>query len=180
MIVASRTIDRNAHRRGDDLRDHVIKIASSSGSPQHFAASLHLAHKIPRTGGKKPECGYSIRRIGRDHITGDLFGNKLIVGFVGVQRCDHIIAITPRMGAKLIAFETVSVGIVCDIKPVPCPSLAIMWRGEQLVDERFIFFVRHWSSGYNVRRRQADQVEMQSTIQRASVGGRRHYKAALA
>ena len=70
-----------------------------------------------------------------EHVTGDLFAEKLVVGLVGVERGDDVIAVVPGVGAKLVALEAVGIGVVRDVEPVARPALAVVRAGEEAVHE---------------------------------------------
>src|SRR5207247_1026486 len=78
--------------------------------------------------------GYLGRRIARKKlIPGDLLADKTVVGFVGVERLDHIIAIAPHIRARLVAFEAGGVGVASQVKPMTAPALSVLRRGKQPV-----------------------------------------------
>ena len=128
VVVAARAVDRDAHRRGDDLRDHVVEIAGAGGALEHVALRLHLAHEIPRPGGEKTRGDDRLRVIRRKHIARDLLAEKLVVRLVGIQRLDDVIAIAPGVRPQLVALKAVRVRVVRDVQPVPRPALAVMRR----------------------------------------------------
>ena len=77
------------------------------------------------------------RRIVRlKAVAGDLFDEKLIVRFVGVESVHHIIAIPPGIGVRGIFVQPIAVRVPHHIQPMPCPPLAILRRGYQRVDLR--------------------------------------------
>jgi len=71
----------------------------------------------------------------REEVTGELFGEKLIVGQVAVEGIDDPIAIDPLV-ARFVFFETVGVGVAGNVEPVAAPFLAVGGTGQQVVDER--------------------------------------------
>ena len=60
-----------------------------------------------------------------EQVTGDLFTDELIVGFVAVERIDHIVAITIGRRHRIIRIIARRVGVARQIKPMPAPLLAI-------------------------------------------------------
>ena len=138
VVVAAGAVDGDAHGRGDDLRHHVVEIAGAGGALQHVAPRLDVADEVPRPRRKKARRNQRRGISGRDDIAGNLLAEELPVGFVGVERGDHVVAVAPRVRAQLIALEAVGVGVVRDVEPVPRPALAVVRRGEQFIDELFV------------------------------------------
>ena len=60
-----------------------------------------------------------------EQIAGQLLAHEPIVGFVGVERGDHIIAIAPGVAVGDVLVHSVGVGIAGHVEPVPAPMFAI-------------------------------------------------------
>ena len=138
VVMTACAVDRDAHRGGDDLRDHVIEISRTSGASEHVALSFHLPHKVPRSGGEKSSGNDGLRIIRHDHIPRDLLADELIIGLVSIERFNDIVTIAPHIGAQLITLKAVCVGVMGDVEPVPCPALAVMGGVQQFIHQLLI------------------------------------------
>ena len=129
VVVAACAIHRHGHRGGERLRGHVVEIERTRGAFEHVALRFHLAHKIPRTCGEKAGSDDALRIIRRDDIARDLLAKELVVGLVGVQRIDDVVAIAPRIRAEFVALKAVRVRVMRDVEPVACPAFAVVLAG---------------------------------------------------
>src|SRR5262245_61494282 len=71
----------------------------------------------------------------RNLIPGDLLAQKNVVRFVFIESANDIVPVHPGTRPFDVLFETIRVGIACHVQPVPAPALAVMRRGEQLIDQ---------------------------------------------
>ena len=78
-------------------------------------------------------------------VAGDLFLDEAVVGLVGVEGLDDVVAIAPGVGARLVGLEAVGLGVAGEVEPVAAPALAVVRRGEQAVDE-LLEGVGRWSA----------------------------------
>ena len=69
-------------------------------------------------------------------VAGQVLPNQLVVGNVGVQGADQVIAVAPRLGQIRIALAPVRLGVTHQIHPVPRPALAEVGRLQQAVHDR--------------------------------------------
>ncbi len=109
-------------------------------------------------------------------VAGDLFGEEHVVGLVGVERLDDVVAIAPGVGAVDVVLEAGRVGVAGDVEPVPAVALAVVRRRQQRVDQPLPRVgTRVGDEGVDLgrRRRQAEQVEIGAADQRAAIGARR-------
>ena len=91
---------------------------------------------------------------------------------VGVEGVDHPFPITPGERPREIVDAAFAVGIAGQVQPVTRPLLAIVRRGEQLIDEALVCalaLVGEESFRLFGRGRQAGQVEIQPAQQGALV-----------
>ena len=72
-----------------------------------------------------------------EFVAGDLLGQKHVVRLVAVERADDVVAIPPDVRPVVVVLVAVGIGVACDIQPVTAPTLAVVRRGEQLVDQPF-------------------------------------------
>jgi len=163
-------------------------------------AALDLVAGIGHIGAEEIETGGDQRHriVWIKLIARQLFANEARIGLVGIEGGNDIVAVAPGVGADLIVFVAVAVGIAGEIEPMPPPTLAIVRRGQQpvdhflpgirrgIVDEIVDFF---WSRGRpmrsNVTRRiscsrEADEAglsPLDSNLARmkASMGFRTHF-----
>jgi len=56
---------------------------------------------------------------------------------VVVERLDHPIAVLPHRPQRVL-FVAVAVGVACEIEPGPRPSLTVVRRGEESIDDAFV------------------------------------------
>ena len=173
MVVAAGAVDRHAAVAREHLREHVVEVVCTGLTLQHVALRLNVADEIPRPGGQEASGDHCVGIVGRQDVAGDLLAEKLVVGLVGVERLDHIVAIPPGIGAELITLEAVGVGVVGDVEPVAGPAFAVVGRSEQAIDELFIGigrFVGDKRGHFLGRGRQAEEVERQPADERAAIG----------
>ncbi len=100
--------------------------------------------------------------MGGEQITSDLLLHELIVGEILVEGADHVVAITPGFLLLEIKFMAAGFRETDEIEPVPGPSLSIVRRGQQAVDNLLIRlrrFVGQESCDLFRRRRKAGEVE---------------------
>ena len=100
-----------------------------------------------------------------------------VYGLSALKRLNHIIAIGPGVVAVLVGFLAVAFGEPHDIQPMPAPTLAIVGRREQAIDQPLVSIRRAIGDELpNLfrRRGQAENVQRGSANERRAVGfGRR-------
>ena len=121
MVVAACAVDGDAHGGSERLRDHVIEIKGTCGSAQHVGSRFHLTDEVPRASGEEAECNEVWLW---QKIACDLFAKELVVRFVGVEGVDDGVAVSPGIGAELVTFEAVRIGVVDDVEPVASLAFA--------------------------------------------------------
>ena len=77
-------------------------------------------------------------RSGGQLVAGELFADERVERLVVVESAHHVIAIVKLCRTELIPFESVGIGVAHDIEPVSGPTHAVLWAGEQAVDEPFV------------------------------------------
>ena len=113
------------------------------------------------------------RRAGKEFVAGELFADELVVGLVLVEGADDVVAVTPHLGAELVALVAVGVGVAHDVEPVPRPPLAVARVGEERVHKLLVGARRavvDEGEHFLGRWRQADEIEAEAADQRAAVG----------
>ena len=58
-----------------------------------------------------------------------------VVRDVGVEGVDDVVAIEVRLGDRIVGVVAGGVGVAGEVEPVASPALAVLGRGEQLVDQ---------------------------------------------
>ena len=69
------------------------------------------------------------------NVSRDLLLNKAIVGLVGIERIDDVVAISPGLPCRDAAPLAQTVGIAGQIEPVPSPALAESGRSQKPVND---------------------------------------------
>ena len=115
---------------------------------------------------------------GRAHqVARDVLGQEPVVGDVGVEGADDVVAIAPGVGDGRVELVSSGLSKTDQVEPVPRPALAESWRGEQPIDQPLAGVgrgVRHERIDHLRGGRQARQVERDPTREgaRAGIGGR--------
>src|SRR5262245_21849403 len=78
-----------------------------------------------------------LRRTGREQVARDLLAEELVVGLVGIEGVDDPVAVSPGLGVDEVPLLARALGVPGDVQPVPAPPLAVLRRGEELIDDPF-------------------------------------------
>ena len=128
VIVALRACERGAQpHRG--CRIHAIDEQLVPGLVRIDAAFL-VRHRIAMKAARNQLVA---RRTGQ-HVARDLIDREAVERHVAVERVNHPVAVLPH-DARSIFLEALGVGVARGVEPGPRPSLAIMRRGQQAIDE---------------------------------------------
>ena len=79
-----------------------------------------------------PEFGVHPRL--REQIARQVFADQLVDRYVGVQRPDQVVAVTPGVGDRRVAFTAVRLGVADPVHPVSGPTLSEGRIGQEPVD----------------------------------------------
>ena len=90
------------------------------------------------TGGDHPPGIVLGRPVAGEDVAGELLVEEPVVRDVGIEGVDDVVAIEVRLGDRVIGVVAGGVGVAGQVEPVPAPALAVMGRGEQLVDEALV------------------------------------------
>ena len=71
----------------------------------------------------------------REQIAGDLLLHEAIVGQVGVEGADEVVAVAPGVRIEVVVLGAVSLGVAREVHPVPRPAFAEGGGGEEAVRE---------------------------------------------
>ena len=64
-------------------------------------------------------------RLG-EQVAGDVLGEEPVVGQVGVEGADDVVAVAPGVGDLVVELVAVRLGVADQIEPVPAPALAVV------------------------------------------------------
>jgi hypothetical protein len=115
-------------------------------------------------------CRECVTVAGIDLIAGKLFGNEPVVGFVVIERTDHVIAILLRFRTRMVGSVTVGIGVSNQVQPVTCLVLTICRFIQQAIDELLIAFIACNEGLCGIPGRQASQREMHTSSERPAFG----------
>ena len=127
-------------------------------------------HAVHRPADEEPG-----RDSGPELVTGELLLHELVVRQVAVECVDHVVAIAPRIGARLVGLEPVTLGEPDGVEPEPSGAFTELRRGEIAVDECLVgqrIDVGLEGGDLFGAGRHAEQIERQPPDQGPAVGGR--------
>ena len=170
VVVAAGAVDRQPERafanRADDLVEIVVPPLRVV-----LLAKQHARTHAQKSGGDEAVVGSAVHLV-----AGDLLDQEAVVRLVVVERLDHVVAVTPGIGAMGVVLEARRVRVARDVEPEPSVAFAVVRRGEQAVDEAFPRIrrsIRDERIDLRRCRRQAKQIEIGASNQRVAVGFRR-------
>ena len=135
VMMAIRATDRKAEHGFAERHDLI-------GSPdvfQHFRKRVEGV--LPLT--QRPDRHrvlHGFRLFGPELIAGHLFHEKTVVGLVFVETANHVIAVAPGLLVVDVRLIAAGVRVAHQVQPMPCPALAIGWRGQEPVDDISVSF----------------------------------------
>ena len=167
MIVAAGAADCEPQKRAAGGADQIVKVIVA------IVRILLLPEQdawrdAVEAGSNQAVISHLVELVARE-----LLQNELRVRLVGVERLNHVVAIAPGVGIVVIVDMTPAVGVPGNIQPVAPPTLSIMRRGQQSIDQTF---ERVWrrildeSLDLFGAGQQADQVQVSAADQGVAVG----------
>ena len=129
MVVAARAVDRQPQEAPSGRGNEIVQILV----PPLRVVLLAKGH--PRAGAQEAGRNQGFLGLPFELVAGDLLLQERVVGFVLIERADHVVAIAPGVGAVVVLLEAARIGVPGDIQPVAAPSLAVVRRGEQRVNQ---------------------------------------------
>ena len=93
MVVAAGAADAQPE---EDLAGHVGDVVEDVGPLPAHVALVELVGPQPEIAGGDPQLGI----VGIELVAGKLLGQEAVVGLVGVERPDDIVAVAPGLGRK--------------------------------------------------------------------------------
>ncbi len=173
MVMTSATVDSETQKRTGYGPDEFGDLLFAGAS--HFRlACPHVLHLVPFSGDEEPGGSDAVAGGLWKDIAGNLLANELVVGQVGVETADDVIAVSPRVRSKLVVFEPVALCVTDHVEPMAAPAFAVVWRGEQPVDEpSFGAGCGVGEKGGQLSRcgRQAEEIEGDPSQESAAVDG---------
>ena len=156
MVVAARTVDRQAQESLADGGQQIVELVVPRQQP---VRRFVVPDAQPVKAGRNDRIG--TRR--RQFVARQLLADELIIRLVVVQRADDVIAISPGMRLDAVALEAVRLRETDQVEPVSRPTLAVVRRVQQVVDdlsESLRRIVRQKLRDRFGRRRQSSQIEI--------------------
>ena len=134
MVVATRAGDGEAEKGfGDDV-DLVVgethffleRVDGGEAVEDHAEVADAEGGLVEAEGGV--EAGFF------EEVAGEVFADELVVGDVGVEGADEIVAVAPRVGHGCIALAAVGIGVARPIHPMTRPAFAETGRREERIN----------------------------------------------
>ena len=165
VIVAFRTTEREREEGGPRGVDHVGQFVETLRSREHNVGAFDL---VAWTADEETRGGILANRV-----AGNLLEDESVIGLVGVQGVDDIVAIMVGIAPLNIRLEAVGFGEAHHVEPVSSPALPKMRAAHDAVDQPFPrerMTVREEIGHLARRRRQAEHVEIKPANLRAPIG----------
>ena len=133
VVMAARALHRQPQQALSHAERHFC---------QHLLASLFLVlvagSDMARPRAVKPG-RYQRLGAGREEfVAGHLLPHEAVIGLVGVERSDHIVAIAPAVLPVAVALEAVRVGEADYVQPLLRPALAVVRRRQERIDQMLV------------------------------------------
>ena len=165
MIVAARTGHGQPEERS---RERVHPVAQRLRTGCCGCLGVTAIAVVGGANGEEASTGASRQWGVRGQFTGDLPAHKLVERHVVVEGFHDEVTVLPCVGQAAVVEESAeTVAVPGDVHPVSSPALAVLRRGEQLLDDliptRFTCNERSHLLGC---RRQADKVKIGAPNQR--------------
>ena len=134
VVVTSGTVNRQSEEGLADDADNLFEFVLPHDL-FHRVTLLRVSNLVIGTCDQKSSSNYGRRVSWLEDVAGELPGGEAVVRSVCVQRCDDPVAVSPRIGPKLVAFETLAFSVTDDVEPVPSPAFAIVRVSQVLLDK---------------------------------------------
>ena len=139
VVVAARASDGQPEEGHAGGAEHVVEVVELRGGGVVGLVVPGVQPVEPRGDEAGPPLR-SQRRCGADRGLGqlvarDLFAHEPVVGLVGVEAVDDVVAVAPGVGLRPIPLVAVALGIADQVQPMATPALAVLRRFEQPIDE---------------------------------------------
>jgi hypothetical protein len=84
--------------------------------------------------------------VRRELIACQLPAYELVVRHIGVERLDQEVAVVVGMRPVVVLLVTVRLGKPRHVHPMPCPALAVVRTGQQMLDQLTVGGIVDFSS----------------------------------
>ena len=134
MIVAAGAAESHAEEGAADSVDlfidefHFEKFVILEFVVQSAEDEVAAADKLG-----VPCCGGGVVK----EVAGEVFADELVVGFVLVEGIDDVVTEAPGIGEDEGAPAAAGLREASDIKPMPPPTFAEFWAGEEVIADGF-------------------------------------------
>ena len=168
VVVAAGATQGHAQEDRTGGADHVVE-----DIPAPLRTSVPL-HRNPLV--EEPGSQLGLVPVVAIGFAGDLFLDESIVGAILVESPDHVVAVSPQMGAGIVGRLSPGVGVANQVQPVPAPADAVIVTGKQPLDLPAIGLggrILEKAFGFLRSGRQSDQAEIEAPQASPVGGGRR-------
>ena len=129
MVVATGARDREAEESLADDVDLIVHVADLFiDRIDRLIAVLDHA-EVAGAKGRLVQFFGGVDARGLQEVAGELLTDELVVGHVGIEGADEVIAVAPSLRDGGISFATVRVGVTDEVHPVASEVFAVAGRG---------------------------------------------------
>ena len=128
VVVTAGTAHRQPQEGGARRADHLVDFVPSG---RRLVVRLVVPNSQSIKAGGDDRFGRRLVEL----VAGQLLDDEAVVGLVGIERVDDVVAIPPRLGLFGVAFVAVGLREAGDVEPVPAPTLAVFFPRQQIVDQ---------------------------------------------
>ncbi len=133
VVVTTRAIEGEPQDCLPHRRNNVIVLVEPSQKRIRWFV-------IPDAQSVESSRSQRFRRNPFDLISRNLFSKKVSVGFVFIERRDHVVAVLVRIGFGIVPLETIRLCITDKVEPMPSPAFSEMRIGQQLIHPTLVRF----------------------------------------
>ena len=122
VVVAAGAVDGEAEEGAAGGGDHVVE---RGGADVGLGDFVLVADVIIGPGDEEGAADFDVGAVFADDVSGEVFGDELIEGFVLVDGADDVVAKGVEVVDDEVALEAVGFAEADDIQPVTSPALAV-------------------------------------------------------
>ena len=182
VVVAARARDGETLKRLGNHVDLVVRPLDPVLQRIHrLEPMLHHA-EVSRSQEGLVDAQCRVHSGGGEQVACQMLPDQLVVGDVGIQGPNQVVAVTPRVGRVRIAFAAMGLAVADQVHPVAGPVLAELGRVEKLVHQ---VLVGAWrgvgdeSPDLSGEGRESSQIVGEAADQSVSVRSRRRFQSLL-
>ena len=127
VVVAAGATQGQAQKDLGGGADDVVQLIESVG----FGIGGFI---VPGSQAEIPGGDEGLGRGVRQLVSGQLFQDKAVEGFVPVEGPDHVVPVFPGVGLGAVPLVSVAFGVANQVQPVPGPALPICRSRQQIID----------------------------------------------